>query len=303
MRFIIPQTKNPPFFHVVIMLQWTPMNESDPFPQLREIPQRPKRLYTNGTLPADGTKFLAVVGSRKYSPYGKAACEHLIAGLRGYPVSIISGLALGIDTIAHRAALDAGLHTIAVPGSGLGEKVLYPATNRRLAQEIVEKGGLLLSEYEPDFRATVWSFPKRNRIMAGLSHAVLIVEAHERSGTLITARMALDYNRDVLAIPGSIFSDGSSGTNTLLRQGATLVRTADDILDALGIEKRAAESEQDLSDLSTHEQTVMIALIEPLSKDEIIRSNILETEDLSAALTLLEIKGLIKESGGKIYRI
>lgn len=278
------------------------MSDIEAFPQLKEIPQRPKLLYTQGTLPVNGTKFLTVVGSRKYSSYGKAICEHLIAELRGYPISIVSGLALGIDTFAHKAALDAGLHTIAVPGSGLDEKVLYPASNRHLAKQIVENGGLLLSEFEPDFRATVWSFPKRNRIMAGLADAVLIVEAQEKSGTLITARMALDYNRDVLAVPGSVFSESSSGTNTLLRQGATLIRNSDDILEALGLEKNAPEDRPDLSDLSPHEQTIMIALIEPLSRDELIRSNILTTEDLNATLTLLEIKGLIKETGGKMYR-
>ena len=120
-------------------------------------------------------------------------------------------LLLGIDSIAHRSALDAGLKTIAVPGSGLDDDALYPREHLQLAREIVEKGGALVSEYEPDFKATTWSFPRRNRIMAGLSKAVLVVEAERPSGTLITARLALDYGRDVFAVPGSIFSETSRG--------------------------------------------------------------------------------------------
>ncbi len=276
--------------------------DSLPFSQLKEIPQPPKKLYTQGTLPLSDTKFLTVVGSRKFSSYGKMACEKLIGGLRGYNISIVSGLALGTDTIAHQSALEAGLHTIAVPGSGLNEKVLYPATNRQLAKKIIERGGLLISEFEPDFKATIWSFPQRNRIMAGLADAVLIIEAAEKSGTLITARMATDYNKDVLVVPGSIFSENSSGTNMLIRLGATPIRNSDDILDALDMEKTEKE-ETDLSELSEEEQKIIIALAEPLSKDELLRQNILPAEKTNATLTLLEIKGIIKEVGGKIYRV
>src|SRR3989344_2642579 len=177
------------------------------FPRrLREIPDPTEKIYLKGTLPSEDHKWLCVVGSRKYSSYGKEVCEKLIEGLRGYPVVIVSGLALGMDAIAHRAALSAKLHCVAVPGSGLDPSVLYPATNRRLADEILKAGGVLLSEFEPNFRATAWSFPQRNRIMAGLSDAVLVIEAEKRSGTLITARLATAYHRDVFTIPGSIFS-------------------------------------------------------------------------------------------------
>ena len=153
----------------------------DQFPSLiKEITDPPKQLYIQGELPdEEETVFLAVVGSRKYTSYGKDVCERLIEGLRGYPVVIISGLALGIDSIAHKKALEVGLKTIAIPGSGLDENVLYPATNIQLARKIIEQGGCLLSEFEPDFRATTWSFPQRNRLMAGISHGVLIVEAEE----------------------------------------------------------------------------------------------------------------------------
>lgn len=274
----------------------------DRFPGLREIPQPPKRLFARGTFPPEKTRLLTIVGSRSFSSYGKMACERIVTGLRGYPLSIVSGLALGIDTIAHKAALDAGLHTIAVPGSGLDETVLYPASNRALAKEIVEKGGLLLSEFEPDFKATQWSFPQRNRLMAGLADAVLVIEAKERSGTLITARMALDYNKDILAVPGSIFSDTSAGTNDLIRRGATPIRGADDVLDALGLEAHDATS-HDTAHFSEEEREILEALLEPISKDELIRLDVLPHEKLHATLMLLEIKGAIKEHAGKVYRL
>ncbi len=177
------------------------------FPEkLKQIPDAPKKLYVEGVLPSEDTKILAVVGARKHTPYGKEACEKLIAGLAGYDICIVSGLALGIDAVAHKAALDAGLKTIAVPGSGLDRSVLYPITNKRLAEEILHAGGALLSEFEPKTIAAPWTFPQRNRIMAGLADAVLVVEAELQSGTLITSKYATEYNRDVLAVPGSIFS-------------------------------------------------------------------------------------------------
>ena len=149
------------------------------FPKLlKEINDPPKRLYVEGTLPADDAKWLCVVGSRKFSNYGKEVCEELIAGLVGQPVIIVSGLALGIDAIAHNAALNAGLKTIAVPGSGLDPKVLYPKSHFQLARKILEAGGALISEFEPDMVATPYTFPQRNRIMAGLCHATLTNRGH-----------------------------------------------------------------------------------------------------------------------------
>src|SRR3989344_4788228 len=173
--------------------------------ELLEIPQPPETLYIRGKLPAPEFVRLCVVGSRKYTPYGREACEKLIGELRGHPVCIVSGLALGIDRIAHEAALKAGLPTIAVPGSGLDIEVIYPKSNLGLAKDILKHGGCLLSELPPKEKATTWTFPQRNRIMAGLSRAVLIIEAEQKSGTLITSRLATEYNRDVLTVPGSIF--------------------------------------------------------------------------------------------------
>jgi len=269
---------------------------------LREIPDAPKKLYIQGKLPSPETKILCVVGSRKYTQYGKDACEKLISGLRGYDICIVSGLALGIDSIAHKAALEAGLKTIAVPGSGLHESVLYPSTHKQLAEKILESGGALISEFEPKFRATPYSFPQRNRIMAGMSHAVLVIEAEIKSGTLITSKFATEYNRDVLTVPGSIFSKNSEGPNMLIRLGATPVRNSEDILEALGfkINETPQNLELKYSNCSPDELLVIKILIEPMEKDELIRTLKIPVSRASTILSIMEIKGLIKESMGEI---
>lgn len=278
---------------------------SDFFPTpLREIPEPPEELYLRGELPDEKSYiYLTVVGSRKYSRYGKDACEQLISGLRGYPIVIVSGLALGIDGIAHKSAMEAGLKTIAVPGSGLSPQVLYPRTHVPLAEEIIDSGGALLSEFEPDFRATEWSFPQRNRIMAGISKATLVIEAEDRSGTLITARMALDYNRDVLAVPGDIFSPTASGTNRLIKQGAGAITSPEDLLRVLGFEPNNNKNIiVDISDLSPNENTIWNLLVEPISRDQLIRESGLSIQDCIETLSLLEIKGVITEEMGEIRR-
>lgn len=271
-------------------------------PALLEIPQPPLELYFQGKLPDPRSTFLTVVGSRKFSTYGKEVCQKLIQGLAGYPIVIVSGLALGIDTIAHETALESGLTTLAFPGSGLDEKVLYPRSNIRLAQEIIEKGGALVSEFEPDFRATPYSFPQRNRLMAGLSQATLIIEASEKSGTLITARMALDYNREILAVPGSIFQEGSTGPNRLIRDGATAIRHSRDILSALGFETgHQIESNPTLfDDLSELEQKICHLLSrENLPRDTLIELLSVDIQIINSTLSIMEIKGLIRESAGE----
>jgi DNA processing protein len=206
--------------------------------KLFEIPQPPKQLYIRGELPKNQFT-LCVVGSRKHSSYGKEICEHLISGLKGYPITIVSGLAYGIDTLAHKSAIEAGLKTVAVPGSGISDGSMYPKTNLKLAKKIIKSGGCILSEFDPDLKATSWSFPKRNRIMAGLSDAVLVIEAEEKSGTLITSRLATDYNREVLTIPGSIFSSNSKGPHMLIRLGATPITCVEDILEVFGLDEGA----------------------------------------------------------------
>ncbi len=272
-------------------------------PLLSEIPDHPTKLYYQGRLP-DWKKFklLTVVGTRNPTSYGKDVCESLIHGLSGFPIIIVSGLALGIDALAHRAALRAKLLTIAVPGSGLNEKVLYPSAHKNLAKEIVEKGGMLLSEFEPDFKATVWSFPQRNRIMAGMAHATLVIEAQKKSGTLITSRLATEYNRDVLTVPGSIFSQNSEGPHLLLSLGARPITRSEDILDTLEFK---TEEKQALSyeDCSSEELSILKLLVEPKSRDEIIRVLKLSTGTANALLTAMELKGLIKETFGELRRV
>ena len=273
------------------------------FPKrLKEIPDPPEKLWVEGTLPPETHKWLCVVGSRRYSHYGLEACEKLLGGLYGHPVAIVSGLALGIDCIAHRAALDAKLQCVGVPGSGISRKVMHPAANRPLAEKILAAGGALLSEFPPEFRATLYSFPQRNRVMAGLADAVLVVEAEKKSGTLITARLASEYNRDVLAVPGSIFSDATEGPHLLMRLGATPVRTGEDLLTALGFSsEHNADNANRYENCSTEELKILELLKIPMERDALIAAAKLPVSKTNAVLSLLEIKGFISESMGEVH--
>ncbi len=263
-------------------------------PLLHEIPHPPKSLWLQGILPPHNLKLLAVVGSRRYTSYGKQVVSHIINGLKGYPVGIVSGLALGIDTLAHEAALENHLYTIAIPGSGLSPHVLYPASNKGLARRILEAGGGLLSELPPDARAAKWTFPQRNRIMAGMCHATLLIEAGEKSGTLITARLAADYNREVLAVPGNIFSATAHGTHQFIKLGATPITSPTDILDALAIDAAPHQTElQSTVSLSDIEQQVMYHLHEPTDKDSLIRSLNISTNEANIILMHMELQGYI----------
>lgn len=277
----------------------------DQFPTLlKEISDPPKELYIRGVFPDEEENvFLTVVGSRKYTSYGKDACEKLISGLRGYPIVIVSGLALGVDAIAHKAALEAGLKTVAIPGSGLDPSILYPATNARLAEKILESGGALLSEFPPKERARPEYFPQRNRLMAGISKGVLLIEAEEKSGTLITARLASEYNRDVYVVPGSIFSPNSKGTNMLIRLGATPITSSEELLDALGFQPDQQPTTNNLQlDLSDEEKEVLELLREPTPRDEIIRQLDKPISEANSLLSVMEIKGLIKEELGEVRK-
>src|SRR6185312_3297559 len=270
---------------------------------LKEINDPPKSLRLRGSLPIEGNKLLAVVGSRKYSIYGKEACEALIAGLAGYPITIVSGLALGLDAIAHRAALRAGLQTIALPGSGASREAIHPRTNVELAEEIIESGGGIISEFPNDMKATLWSFPKRNRIMAGMCHATIVIEAQTKSGTLITSRLATEYNRDVGCDTGPITSPTSDGPHMLIRLGATLIRNSDDILELLGLKSETGQNTLiDVDDMSDEEQIFIKLLETPTPRDELIRKSKLDTSVATATLSLLEIKGLITEELGEVRK-
>lgn len=276
----------------------------DEYPELlREIPQPPKQLRYEGTLPPTENKLLAVVGSRKYSAYGREMCDQLIAGLSGEPVTIVSGLALGIDSLAHRAALRAGLHTIAIPGSGLDRRVIHPRSHAGLADEIVASGGGLMSEYDDTMPAGVWAFPRRNRIMAGICHATIVIEAEKKSGTLITSRLATEYNREVGAVPGPLTSSVSEGPHMLIRLGAAMIRDHNDILELLGLKRRdEAPTLMDVEDLTDEEKIFIKILENPCSRNELIRKSKLDTGTASAILSLLEIKGLIREELGEVRK-
>jgi DNA processing protein len=270
-------------------------------PLLAEIPQPPTDLWLEGMLPPPELKLLAVVGSRDYTNYGKRVIEHLIGGLAGYPVGIISGLALGIDSLAHEAALENGLYTMAVPGSGLDTSVIYPASHKRLARRIVESDGGLLSEFEPLMPAAKWTFTQRNRIMAGMCTATILIEAAPQSGTLITARMTADYNRELLVVPGDIFSRNSFGTHQFLKLGATPVTEAEDILAVLGIAVHESKPLTRERNLSPHEELVLTHLRNPTDRDSLIRLIGLPASEANILLMQMEMHGYIRMDGN-LYR-
>jgi DNA processing protein len=235
--------------------------------------------------------------------YGQEACQKLITGLAGYPISIVSGLALGTDTCAHRAALDAGLHTLVVPGSGLGDDVLYPRSNRGFAKEILAAGGGFISEYAPDEPSRVYYFPERNRIMVGLSDAVLVIEAGPKSGTLITARLAGEYNRDLLCVPHRIGDPHSFGPHLFIRLGAALITEPLHILEALSIPPREISSTAAPCDLEDSELVIWNMLDEPMTRDEILRGASGAAGEMLTALVALELRGLIREEFGAWHRV
>jgi len=277
--------------------------------QLLEIPQPPKRLWLRGVLPVEGTKLLTVVGSRAMTRYGQEACQKLITGLAGYPISIVSGLALGVDTCAHKAALAAGLHTLVLPGSGLGDEVLYPRSNRAFAKEILVAGGGMLAEYPPETPSHVRYFPERNRLMVGICDAVLVIEAGEKSGTLITARLASEYNRDLLCIPHRIGDPHSFGPHLFIRLGAALICEPLHILEALGIPPRETSSLVAPTDLEDIELAIWTILEEPKTRDEILRGACgaaglsAQAGETLTALVALELRGFIREEFGAWHRI
>lgn len=270
-------------------------------PLLKETPHPPAHLYLRGELPPPDYILLCVVGSRATTPYGRRVCASIISGLARYPIAIVSGLALGIDTQAHTSALDVGLRTVAVLPSSVDDGSLYPATNRALAKRILALGGALLSEQKGPWKAQIHNFPARNRIMAGMSKVTLIIEAGEKSGTLITARLALDYNREVLGIPHELGRETGKGVNMLLREGATLVRNAEDVLEALGL-KAAPEQKTLPTNLSPTEIAILNALTEPYHKDELVERSGLSAQEANIALSSLLIRGLIVERLGKFER-
>lgn len=275
----------------------------DEFPSLiNEINDPPTKLNIIGKLPNKGTRTLCIVGARRHSSYGKEACTKLISGLKGHDICIVSGLALGIDSLAHRTAIDNGIQTIAFPGSGLKKDILYPRTNIKLAEEIVYSGGALISEFENNQASALWTFPKRNRLMAGMSHAVIVIEAELVSGTLITSKLATDYNRDVGAVPGQIYSKLSDGPNMLISKGAKVIRSSDDILEMLDMAKSEDQTIQSklFPELTHNQKTIIDYLsIEPHTSEQLINRSGINVREFTGIISVLEINNIIEEINGE----
>ncbi len=261
----------------------------------------PKRLYYIGTLPTERRPSVAIVGTRRPTTYGREVTTTIATDLARRGVVIISGMALGVDAIAHRAALDADGTTIAVQGNGLAR--LYPRTNQQLGNEIVEKGGAIVSEYEPDIPARDFQFLERNRIVSGLADAVLITEAAARSGTLNTAKHALEQGKEVFVVPGNITSPLSVGCNALLRQGATPVTKADDILEVIAPELLTPQTRLALGDNPL--QTKIIQLLQSGIRDgdELHAQSGADAGEFATELTMMEINGLLRSLGANQWTL
>jgi DNA processing protein len=275
----------------------------DDYPtNLRHVADPPPVLFLRGKLRAEDARAVALVGTRRATAYGHSVAERLARDLVGAGITVVSGLAKGVDTAAHQAAVAAGGRTLAVLGNGLDQ--VYPPENGGLAQRIVEStAGALVSEFAPGVPPDAVNFPRRNRIISGLSLATVIVEAGEKSGALITADFALEQGRDVLAVPGSIFNPNSAGTNYLLKQGAIPVTSVQDILEAIGSPTGdAPQLVRDVPNLVGEESVVCQALDgEPRHVDDLARTLGIGSGTVSATLAMLELKGLARQVGSMLY--
>lgn len=273
----------------------------DEYPaMLAEIAAPPPVLYIKGTLTGEDSTAIAIVGTRKMSSYGREVATRIAAGLAAHGVTVVSGMARGVDSVAHNAALQQGGRTIAVLGSGLD--VIYPAEHRQLAERIAGSGAVI-SDFPPGTAPDAQNFPARNRIIAGLSLGTVVVEAPARSGALITVDFALDQGREVFAVPGSVLSAASDGANHLLREGARAVRSAEDILEDLNLDQRLQDREIQESLPLTDDERRLLALLgrEPVHMDELIVAANLSAGSGAAAITMLELKGLVRNAGSQHF--
>ncbi len=270
---------------------------------LKEIPDPPAVLYVRGELLASDDLSVAVVGSRDYTYYGRQALEKLVPALVDSGVTIVSGLALGIDSYAHREALkNPKGRTVAVLPVGVDR--VYPACHKGLAQEIISRGGAIISEFPLGTSSLPSNFPIRNRIIAGMSLATLVIEANIKSGSFITAKAALDYNREVLAVPGSIFSSKSEGTNNLIKMGAKMVTSTQDIFDELNIDTKKQEDvvKNIIADSKEEEQILSVLDREKAEYvDKIAKLVNIDISVINSTLVMMEMKGKVKNIGGNLY--
>lgn len=275
--------------------------ENKNYPKLlKEIKNPPPLIYYVGTLPKENC--FAIVGTRKCSDYGKEVAWQIAKELAEAGLIIVSGFAPGIDTVSHKAAIESKKPTVAVLGTGLDRKSIYPKSNLKLIDKILENGGCLISEYPPGTPGRKYTFPKRNRIISGLSLGVLVVEARRRSGAIITAEYAFSQKRKVFAVPGSIFSPLSQGCHYLIKRGAKLVEGAKDILETLGMEKEIKKEE---IQGETEEEDLILKVLKEGAMDieKIIEKTKLSAAKVAGVVAILEIKGKVKNLGGNTYAI
>lgn len=268
--------------------------------RLKEIHQSPPVLYVRGELSEADQWAVAIVGTRRITAYGQQVARDLAAGLARQGVSVVSGLARGVDGVAHQAALEAGGRTLAVLGSGVDR--IYPPEHRRLAEQVSSRGAVI-SDYPPGTEPEAVNFPPRNRIISGLSQAVVVVEAGEKSGALITAAFASEQGREVFAVPGSLYAAQSKGTNLLIKEGAHIFLDLKDLLEILNMaqvsQKQAARTI--LPGDPTEARLFSVLSHEPLHVDEIRALAELPIEQVSASLALMELKGMVRQVGGMRY--
>jgi len=282
----------------VHVLTW----EDDGYPEpLRDIPQSPPVIYVRGAITGEDTGGVAVVGTRRYTSYGQQVAEEVARYLALQGMTVISGLARGIDGIAHRAALEAGGRTIAVLGSGLDR--VYPPEHRKLAAKIAGSGAVV-SDYPLGTPPEGQNFPPRNRIISGLSQAIVVVEAGRRSGALITAKYAADQGREVFAVPGNIYAPQSKGANILLKEGAHPLLKMEDILDVLRLTGRVAPQmvQRELPANAAEAEIFQVLDLEPLHVNEVANRVKLPVEEVTSTLAIMEIKGLVRKTPGMKYQ-
>lgn len=268
---------------------------------LKETASPPPLLYLRGALLKDDEWAVAVVGTRRLTAYGRQVARELVRGLVRNRVTVVSGLARGIDSVAHKQALDSGGRTLAVLGCGVD--VIYPAENRRLAERIIAGQGALLSDYPLGTQPEAKNFPARNRIISGMALGVIVVEAGERSGALITAKFALEQDREVFAIPGNINSPASKGPNKLIQQGAKLVRHVDDVLEELNLTMVPEHSAMQMIMPETAEEAALLSHLshQPLHIDDLTRLAELPSSMVSSTLSMMELKGMVQQVGGMSF--
>ena len=287
-----------------------PINHSDYPGILRKIYDPPVLLYVNGTL-SDEELSIAVVGSRRASSYGLGLAEYISRELAGLGITIVSGLATGIDSTAHKGAINAGGRTVAVLGSGID--IVYPPENKGLYEQVTHHGAVI-SEFTPGFPPIPSNFPSRNRIISGLSAGVVVIEANERSGSLITANFAIEQGREVFAVPGNINNYNSKGTNNLLKDGAKIVTCIDDILEeVLSFKNLYRSIQDDKAAISNKPQTNALGLeenkiidilkIEPMHIDMLANKCGLDIRTVNSLVTLLEVSGLVELLPGKVLKL